>query len=254
VQLSHAPEELITDKHAMDVLLPYLPPNPSAASGTALLSQLSTPNSFLASRSIFRLASTSTLLSLHHTAAILKCFGQEEGRGDKDVDADQWKLDSEQEAQAYHFFLQHLQGSAVPRIHGIYEITGTRGPVGRYLLMENAGEALTEKGLRALSEEDRCVANILRLVSSLITSHRLSLFDRVVQVAKAGVLSDDFAARNVLRRPTADFCLIDFSWVHFTQDATEQKAWAAEIGHELGLNQDQIDSLIERHIACVFYF
>jgi hypothetical protein len=97
---------------------------------------------FLSCSRLRAVGSTSTILELHGTSAVAKCFGPSEGEGDRDREEDQWLVDFEAERDVYETALRLLWGSVVPRYFGAFERAGNTSGFA-LILLENVGQVVT---------------------------------------------------------------------------------------------------------------
>jgi hypothetical protein len=99
---------------------------------------------FLSCSRLRAVGSTSTILELHGTSAVAKCFGPSEGEGDRDREEDQWLVDFETGRNVYETALRPLWGSVVPRYFGAFERAGnTRGFA--LILLEDFGQVIARE-------------------------------------------------------------------------------------------------------------
>jgi hypothetical protein len=198
------------------------------------------PEGYLSCSRVRTRGSTSTLLELHGTSVVAKCFGPAEGSPDRDRDRDQWRTDFETERRIYETALRPLWGSVVPTYHGAFvrEDVSPASEGKGFILLEDAGRPVgTQDDFKDLRITKRC-ASLASLLCIFDCRRRQMIRDHLLQLATVGVYTWDLAPRNVLESPDGRITIIDFGQVMESPSPAQRKEWLEYVAEELDLPLD----------------
>jgi hypothetical protein len=147
------------------------------------------PEGYLSCSGVRTRGSTSTLLELHGTSVVAKCFGPAEGSPDRDRDRDQWRKDFETERRIYETALRPLWGSVVPTYYGAFvrEDVSPASEGKGFILLEDAGRPISRhENFEDLFITKRC-APLASLLCIFECRRRQMIRNHLLQLTAVGV-------------------------------------------------------------------